>query len=75
MQSTLCIHKVEETLKREVGTPRFSLNTFHHRVEEALKREVGTPVIPGSHTEFLVEEANVRRHRGALQCPSAATTK
>ena len=49
--------------------------TFHHRVEEALKREVGTPVIPGSHTEFLVEEANVRRHRGALQCPSAATTK
>ena len=57
VQSTLCGYKVEEALKREVGTPSGVMRISSLQVEEALKREVSPPVIPGSHTEFLVEEA------------------
>ena len=43
VQSTLCIHKVEEALKREVSTPIRIFQYKALKVEDALKREVGTP--------------------------------
>jgi hypothetical protein len=36
--------KVEEALKREVGTPHKVCTILFFQVEEALKREVGTPL-------------------------------
>ena len=43
VQSTLCIQKVEEALKREVSTPIRIFQYKALKVEDALKREVGTP--------------------------------
>ena len=39
VQSTLCIHKVEEALKREVGTPSRHPGATNSKIEDALKRD------------------------------------
>ena len=57
VQSTLCIHKVEEALKREVSTPK-SMNLIPlQKVEDALKREVSTPARGSFFIHNVVEEA------------------
>jgi len=43
VQRTLCISKVEETLKRELTTPLVFRMKLSSKVEEALKREVTMP--------------------------------
>jgi hypothetical protein len=57
VQSTLCIHKVEDALKREVGTPSGVMRISSLQVEEALKREVGTTKIAEYLTNEVVEDA------------------
>ena len=57
VQSTLCIHKVEEALKREVGTPCINSWIRCKEVEEALKREVGTPSRHPGATNSKIEDA------------------
>ena len=61
VQSTLCIHKVEEALKREVDTPDFKNVVLKDKVEEALKREVSTPVRGSFFIHNVVEEALKRK--------------
>ena len=48
---------VEEALKREVGTPCWSMHFFCKKVVEALKREVGTPPRRITIPPRMVEEA------------------
>ena len=57
VQNTLCIHKVEDALKREVGTPPSIIYKNQLMVEEALKREVGTPSGVMRISSLQVEEA------------------
>ncbi len=57
VQSTLCIHKVEETLKREVTTPSSDIRLSTLMVEEALKREVSTPARGSFFIHNVVEDA------------------
>ena len=57
VQSTLCIHKVEDALKREVGTPSGVMRISSLQVEEELKREVGTTKIAEYLTNEVVEDA------------------
>ena len=57
VQSTLCIHKVEEDLKREVSTPARGSFFIHNLVEDVLKREVGTTKIAEYLTNEVVEDA------------------
>ena len=68
VQSTLCIHKVEEALKREVSTPEGKYTFMVIAVEEALKREVNTttPAIPIE--DFKVEEALKREVNTTIRC-------
>ena len=59
---------VEETLKREVGTPFKRRQTEGCQVEEALKREVGTPTaFYKGKLSFSVEEA-LKREVGTPRC-------
>ena len=62
VQSTLCIHKVEEDLKKEVSTPArgsFFIPRLKcdNLVEDVLKRKVGTTKIAEYLTNEVVEDA------------------
>ena len=69
VQSTLCIHKVEDALKREVGTPYKIANNLTIPVEKALKREVGTPKSMNLIPLQKVEEA-LKRELSPPYCDS-----
>ncbi len=64
---------VEETLKREVGTPFKRRQTEGCQVGEALKREVGTPTaFYKGKLSFSVEEA-LKREVGTTVIPGSHT--
>ena len=57
VQRTLCISKVEDALKREIGTPDLPILHKSRKVEEALKREVIMPSASNVKLFYQVEDA------------------
>ena len=74
VQSTLCIHKVEEALKREVSTPIRIFQYKALKVEDALKREVGTPSGVMRISSLQVEEA-LKREVGTTKIAEYLTNE
>ena len=74
VQSTLCTHKVEEALKREVGTPPSIIYKNQLMVEEALKREVSTPAGVMRISSLQVEEA-LKREVGTTKIAEYLTNE
>ena len=74
VQSTLCIHKVEEALKREVSTPIRIFQYKALKVEDALKREVGTPKSMNLIPLQKVEEA-LKREVGTTKIAEYLTNE
>ena len=73
VQNTLSTHKVEEALKREVGTPS-GVRISSLQVEEALKREVSTPARGSFFIHNLVEDV-LKREVGTTKIAEYLTNE